>query len=224
MTDFVFDQGEAVQTGAAGEHDYEFAGSEHVVDAGKSGVVFVSGTGIGGGTFVVDGILVGAFETNETAEEFYNNINDGSYGVTNSPSERTVWTWVHHSTSTDNWSLNFMSAHDQNDGTYIDWRVDVQNSNTRFNNVLYQDGESPANTGTRADGDYWASFRTASRRDGIAWSFDTGSFTVSPDYRDNPEFDTLLPERIVFIGPEGDPYAEEVYGFPLLIETDITTV
>lgn len=70
---YVFLSGDPVQTGSAGDHNYEFISGEPLLDAGKSDYVFVSGTGVGGGSVVMNGTDVGFFETNETHTGFYNN-------------------------------------------------------------------------------------------------------------------------------------------------------
>lgn len=46
--DFVFEEGEAVDIGAAGQHDFEFVEGESLTDNDKSTLAFVEGTGIGG--------------------------------------------------------------------------------------------------------------------------------------------------------------------------------
>lgn len=219
-SDYVFERGEPIQVGSHGEHIYVFSQGEPVTDAGVSEFVFESGTGLGG-EVVVEGTSIGYFESAESGQSFYNGINDGSYEVTNSPDERTIWAWVHHDSSADEWMFTLMSAHDQTDGTYIDWRVEIQDSADPFNEVVFVDGESPAVYGTLSDGDYYSGFRTASRRDGIGFDFDPIGFTIYPDFMDNPNYDTQLPERIVFIGPDGDPYAEEIFEFPNLLEVSI---
>lgn len=47
-SDFVFDQGDPVTVGAAGQHDLAFAGGDSVTDEGESTLVFEEGTGLGG--------------------------------------------------------------------------------------------------------------------------------------------------------------------------------
>lgn len=78
-SEFVFESGEAVQVGSAGEHGYEFVSGEPLVDSGKSDLVFVSGTGIGGVGFSVtisdnSGEVSGnlpVIERAKTVEDFY---------------------------------------------------------------------------------------------------------------------------------------------------------
>jgi len=48
MTDFVFEQGDKIQTGTHGDTEYVFAGGDPVPNTGGSDFVFESGVGIGG--------------------------------------------------------------------------------------------------------------------------------------------------------------------------------
>lgn len=48
-SDFIYEAGEPFEIGAHGDHKYEYVAGEAMVDAGKSELVFVSGTGLGGG-------------------------------------------------------------------------------------------------------------------------------------------------------------------------------
>jgi len=47
-SDFVFEEGEGIDVGTHGDHDYVFADGEPVPDTGQSTIVFEDGTGIGG--------------------------------------------------------------------------------------------------------------------------------------------------------------------------------
>jgi len=47
-SDYVFEQGEPIDVGTAGDHDFVFGSGESVTDRGVSDFVFESGTGIGG--------------------------------------------------------------------------------------------------------------------------------------------------------------------------------
>lgn len=53
-SDFIYESGEAIYVGAHGRHNYVYASGEPVSDAGKSGVVFESGVGLGGGQIIED--------------------------------------------------------------------------------------------------------------------------------------------------------------------------
>lgn len=80
---YVFESGEEVITGDAGEHDYTFVSGTPLTDRGGSTLVFESGTGIGGAgevTLIKNGTAVGSVEyivdTSRTASEFYNYAGD----------------------------------------------------------------------------------------------------------------------------------------------------
>lgn len=51
---FVFEEGEPVDTGPDGEHSFEKVEGDGLTDNGASTLVFVEGTGIGGGTVIDD--------------------------------------------------------------------------------------------------------------------------------------------------------------------------
>lgn len=74
MTDFVFEKGESITTGSAGEHDFVFAGGESVTDTGESSAVFEAGTGLGGFALVYNDTNVGYWSTNESHQEFFEPI------------------------------------------------------------------------------------------------------------------------------------------------------
>lgn len=80
---YIFIEGEAIQVGNPGDHDFEFSQGESVVDAGDSDFVFVEGTGMGGG------IIIDDFEDGDLSEYFGDNgisisssaAYEGSYGI-----------------------------------------------------------------------------------------------------------------------------------------------
>ena len=53
-SDYVFQSGEPVEVGQAGDHAYEFVSGSPLVDSGASEFVSVSGTGIGSSATVID--------------------------------------------------------------------------------------------------------------------------------------------------------------------------
>jgi len=53
-SNFVFEEGEAIDVGRHGDHDYVYADGNKVVDAGDSTIVFESGVGLGGGDIIDD--------------------------------------------------------------------------------------------------------------------------------------------------------------------------
>ena len=53
-SDYVFQSGEPVEVGQAGDHAYEFVSGSPLVDSGASEFVFVSGTGIGSSAVDID--------------------------------------------------------------------------------------------------------------------------------------------------------------------------
>jgi hypothetical protein len=71
MADFVFEEGEAVRTGAAGDHDFVFASGESVTDTGESSTVFEAGTGLGGFALIYNGTDVGYYESDGSHQDFF---------------------------------------------------------------------------------------------------------------------------------------------------------
>ena len=78
-SDYVFQSGEPVEVGQAGDHAYEFVSGSPLVDSGASEFVFVSGTGIGSSATVIDDLERGDLSPYIQ----YGNQNDA--GITTSP-------------------------------------------------------------------------------------------------------------------------------------------
>lgn len=97
---FVFEEGEAVQVGAAGEHDLVFHEGTPVPDTGVSTLVFEQGTGLGGSLqYEINGGGLQAMEpiaTAETHAEFYGYSNvSATHGY---DEYNTVTLFVHENT------------------------------------------------------------------------------------------------------------------------------
>ena len=77
-SDYVFQSGEPVEVGQAGDHAYEFVSGSPLVDSGASEFVFVSGTGIGSSATVIDD-----FERGDLSP--YIQYGNQNAGITTSP-------------------------------------------------------------------------------------------------------------------------------------------
>lgn len=71
-SDYVFEQGEPINVGSHGEHNFVFQSEEPVTDSGSSDFVFEAGNGLGGA-----GIVIEDWETGD----FSNWTSDGSWSI-----------------------------------------------------------------------------------------------------------------------------------------------
>jgi len=77
-SDYVFQSGEPIELGQAGDHAYEFVSGSPLVDSGASEFVFVSGTGIGSSATVIDDLERGDLSP-------YIQYGNQNAGITTSP-------------------------------------------------------------------------------------------------------------------------------------------
>lgn len=71
---YIFEQGESIDIGSHGEHDYVYASGDPVNDGGDSGVVFESGTGLGSG-----------FPSNPTLQHVWSRTYSGASNIAHYP-------------------------------------------------------------------------------------------------------------------------------------------
>ncbi|AGC34507.1 hypothetical protein HVTV-2_gp139 [Haloarcula virus HVTV-2] len=121
---FTFEEGEAIDVGGHGEHDYVFESGEPVTDSGISSLVFESGTGLGGGQlqYEINGGGLNTLETIKTAEPHYkfydadltDNNFDGSQTVEADHGyfydARTLTVLAHENTNTGSIAIIFTYA------------------------------------------------------------------------------------------------------------------
>jgi len=155
MTDYIFEQGEAIALGSHGEHDYVFASGEKVPDTGTSTLVFESGTGLGGVSLVVGGTEVGFYETNESHADFWDYDPDApdtepfgsnaqgleSFGAYTEPSERNAYIIGHHSTVSDTWAIGMWGVWDSEDSNGDN--TEGGNHKTTWNNLESIETDDP---------------------------------------------------------------------------------
>lgn len=119
QSDYVYEQGTAVEVGEAGENDYEFVSGQSLGDGGDSNLVFVSGTGLGGVSAIgsATGTQLADVPRDHNIRPPSGEI-DGTVYVTGGNTSGTSG----YDISSDTWSTSFASAsvtHDNADGDVI---------------------------------------------------------------------------------------------------------
>lgn len=127
---YIYESGEQIAVGSHGVHDYVYASGEPVTDTGLSALVFESGTGLGGGRVLMEGVNVGVFETSQSWTDFwgYQNNHDGTqaneanaaglreYGI-DDQSSYTMFVFVVHSTAENQYAIGTWGVWPGGDGT-----------------------------------------------------------------------------------------------------------
>jgi len=192
---FVFEEGEGIQTGAHGEHDFVFADGDAVTDRGKSSSVFEAGTGIGGKSgLIVDGVSVGIYETAETGSSFwdYQNIGSGvanaqglkDAGVDDAPGDLVMYIFAHHDTANDVYSLAVWIYGDGDSGASTDWSgsFTLHDYGSVWNGTVEQSddpGEYEGHTNSNGDPYVTNMGYFQSRGDGVLLPWDGSAFTIT---------------------------------------------
>ncbi|AGM11229.1 hypothetical protein M197_gp64 [Haloarcula hispanica tailed virus 2] len=131
MPGFVYEEGEAIVTGQAGQHDFVFSEGEHVTDTGISELVFEEGTGIGGSiiTVYVDGDASA----------------NGGFGTITDDLATRGYVFEEYSSS----SVTLTEALNDSDGTVL-WYVSADEADALTSGELSALSDWWSNTGTAA--------------------------------------------------------------------------
>lgn len=198
-SNFVYESGEGVLVGGHGQHDFVYASGDPVNDSGQSSLVHESGTGLGGGPVVMEGVTVGYWETNETTQEFYNFKNQHKsdpsstyhaaglhdFGIKDAGGYR-IYFIVHHSTASDEWSLGCWTPGPSGDGNEegLDFIFHDFGDHAKSpgDPIVEDDSGTTDHNGysTNANGDPVASLIWSwDPADGVMYQFTPGSFSVT---------------------------------------------
>lgn len=225
-SDYIFESGEAISVGSHGEHDFVYASGKEVTDTGQSEYVYEAGTGLGGGSLVVDGTTVGFYETDDTPSEWLD------YTEQNVDTNAQGWLADGYETSPGSYAFYFFGALSNATGNYMlaIWCVNTQDTTTNvgwdsrwngFGDIAInpgvpdaQDGEDHDDFGTNSNGDPITGNRHGwDNGDGWAWEFPPGSSaTIEVDIlqfrsisdADAGDFtDSTDPQTVIGHGPQG---------------------
>lgn len=199
MSDFVYESGEAITTGFHGETDFVYASGDPVPNNGVSDLVFESGTGLGGGSFVVDGVECGIFETNETHSEFYGfDYGDPTthatgledFGMDDQPNTYTTYVFVHREASTGSIAIGFWH-HSEESGSGS-MQVDLDGSAGHLDSTPVVTDDEPTehdadNYETDADGDiYFTHQHGREAGDGVMYEITDPGFEMTAIMSSHP--------------------------------------
>lgn len=225
---FVFEEGEPISVGSAGEHDFVLAAGEQVTDTGESSVVFEAGTGLGAQGVIANGTQVGYYESNETWGSFAaGNLSGGGWGYTgardagicpNAPtSGGNAFCFVYHNTQDDIWSVGYITNEDTSQiYTFVDGG-DFFNSPSDPD-VFQEDEAGGANFGVDGNGDPTGELITgAGEGDAVAYSIPTGSNEMTVTQESSPDSEQD-PAGLDFVGPDN----RVTESFPASIDVTIS--
>jgi len=193
--------------------------------AGDDALLISSNLAQAGPSFASTGQL-GYFETADTPSEFYEDggNNEGMFnnGVVDTGDNEALFLYVHHSTSTDEWSLGyFLWGGNLRD---VAGKQIFGNSASHFHNpgspLVQDDPDDGGNTdfyGTDSNGDGFGANRVgAGNGDGAVWTFDPGTFNITVKYQEHPNYGPdqgYIPvKQIRFRGPN-DTIVDDVLDY-----------
>lgn len=229
---FVYDNGDPIQTGTAGDHDYVYADGAQVTDLGLSDTTFEDGTGLGGGNIIVEGQTIEPWETAQSASAFYNYEGDGGdeldatglkdLGVLSAfPSDDVLYFFVHKDTRDGSWHIGFNgsggptftgSNQDGQRSVNIEWRdlnalgVDGGSPLVADDAVGSENGGGYYNDGDAVETDnYWNN----EQGDGAMYPLPSGSYTlelvlIGNSQTGNTEAQNVpMPDETIFRSEDG---------------------
>lgn len=225
MAGFIFEEGQEVQTGFHGQHDFVYAEGVEVPDTGKSTLVFEQGTGLGGKGIYVGGDI-GAYETSNTHTDFYDYGSGNPFharglnnaGVHVKDPQKTMYWGLHYSTASSTYAL-FAWYPGDSSGDNDQYEVEMTYNGLQDHithaagsPIVEDDEDAPDNGdnyGTNADGapvaaNYW----TWVPADGHMYELSEVGFSIPVDVADNPDSTAnpdpeVAPAEMVGVGPNG---------------------